>query len=131
MKQIPSEIRALYDRHLKNKTIQKKDYFSYRKWLRYYFDFCVRYRHNQLNKESLKYFIAKLKENIGKLMIESTEKFTISFTDKGVLIVGGEGNRLEFSAGEALMLLDVLKNEEVELRRKAEDASPLPFKIQI
>ena len=62
-------------------------------------------------------------------MAESAEKFTINFTDQGVLIVGGDGNRLEFSAGEALMLLDVLKNEEFELRKKADEASPLPFRI--
>ena len=64
-------------------------------------------------------------------MEEPTEKFTIRITDHGIVIIGEEGNTLEFSAGEALMLLDVLKNEEVGLRRMAEEASPLPVKIQI
>ena len=55
------------------------------------------------------------------------EKFTIKVTDKGVVVIGEKGDRLEFSAGEALMLLDILKNEEVELRKMAETASPLPL----
>jgi len=38
---------------------------------------------------------------------------------------------MEFSAGEALMVLDILKNEEVELRKIAEAASPLPLNIHV
>ena len=34
-------------------------------------------------------------------------------------MIGEKGNRLEFSAGEALMVLDILKNEEVELKKMA------------
>ena len=49
------------------------------------------------------------------------EKFTIRVIDNGVVVIGEKGNRLEFSAGEALMLLDILKNEEVELRKMAEE----------
>ena len=59
------------------------------------------------------------------------EKFIIKVTDKGVVVIGEKGDRMEFSAGEALMLLDILKNEEVELRKMAEAASPLPLKIKI
>lgn len=66
-------------------------------------------------------------ENIGIL----TEKFTIKVTDKGVVVIGEKGGRMEFSAGEALMLLDILKNEEVELRKMAEAASPLPLNIHV
>ena len=67
------------------------------------------------------------KKSIGILM----EKFTIKVTDKGVVVIGEKGDRLEFSAGEALMLLDILKNEEVELRKMAEAASPLPLNIRV
>ena len=54
------------------------------------------------------------------------EKFTIRVTDHGVIITGKEGNRLEFSAGEALMLLDVFKNEESELRKRVEEVECHP-----
>ncbi len=67
------------------------------------------------------------KKSIGILM----EKFTIKVTDKGVVVIGEKGDRLEFSAGEALMVLDILKNEEVELRKMAEAASPLPLNINV
>ena len=70
-------------------------------------------------------------EHIGKLMEEVTEKFTISVTDRGLVITGKEGHSLEFSAAEALMLLDILNDEETELRKIAEEASPLPVKIKL
>jgi len=38
---------------------------------------------------------------------------------------------LHFTPGEALMLLDILKNEEPNLRRMAEKASPIPLKIRV
>ena len=62
MKQIPSNIRILYDAHLNDKAIPKRDHFYYRKWLRYYLDFCLKYRIKHNSKESLSRFIMKLKE---------------------------------------------------------------------
>ncbi|GAF86426.1 unnamed protein product [marine sediment metagenome] len=60
-----------------------------------------------------------------------TDKFTIKVKKSGVLILSTEGKKLEFNAGEALMLLDILKNEESELRKIADEASPMPIKIRI
>ncbi len=62
MKQIPSNIKVLYDAHLKNKAISKSAHFHYRKWLRYYLDFCDKYHLNELKKEHLVQFIKKLKD---------------------------------------------------------------------
>ena len=59
------------------------------------------------------------------------EKFTIKVTDNGVVVIGEKGSRMDFSAGEALMLLDILKNEEAELRKRAESASPMPGNINV
>jgi hypothetical protein len=59
------------------------------------------------------------------------EKFTIKITNSSVVILSGEGQRLEFTAGEALMLLDIFKNEEAELRKMADEVSPMPIKIQV
>ncbi len=64
-------------------------------------------------------------------MDKFTEKFTIKVTDHGVVITDREGNSLEFSAGEVLMLLDILKNEESELRKRAEEASHLSVEIKV
>jgi hypothetical protein len=59
------------------------------------------------------------------------EKFTVEMTKSGVDILGGDGQVLHFTALEALMLLDILKNEEAELKRMAEEASPIPIKIRL
>ena len=59
------------------------------------------------------------------------EKFTVEMTESGVDILGGDGQVLHFTAVEALMLLDILQNEEAELKRMAEEASPISIKIRI
>lgn len=59
------------------------------------------------------------------------EKFTIEVTDGMLVITDEKGNTLHFSPGQALMLLDILKNEEPELRRMAEETSPIPVRIRI
>jgi hypothetical protein len=67
--------------------------------------------------------------HVGILMVEFREKYTIRVTDRGLVITGKEDKSLEFSAVEALMLLDVLKGEEAELRKIAEEASPISLRI--
>ena len=64
------------------------------------------------------------------LILETVEKFTIEMTDAGMDIVGREGISLSFSPVEALMLLDILKHEEENLRKMADEASPLPVRFR-
>ena len=59
------------------------------------------------------------------------EKFTVEMTKSGLDILGGDGQVLHFTAVEALMLLDILGNEEAELKRMAEEASPINIKIRV
>ena len=63
------------------------------------------------------------------LGLEAVERFTIEITDKGMDILNREGTSLSFSPVEALMLLDILKHEEGNLRKMADKASPLPMQI--
>ena len=60
-----------------------------------------------------------------------TEKFTIRITDSGLVIISGAEMSLHFTAGEALMLLDILKNEEPKLKQMAEEARPIPIQIHV
>lgn len=60
-----------------------------------------------------------------------TEKFTVEMTKSGLNILGADRQVLHFTAVEALMLLDILKDEEAELKRMAEKASPFPLKIRL
>ena len=62
MKQIPPKIGALYEDHLNNKAIPKRDQSNYRKWLRYYLDFCFKYKYDNLNNKKSSFFIEKLNE---------------------------------------------------------------------
>ena len=62
MKPIPPEIKILYDEALVNKDVALPDHSHYRKWLRYYLDFCLKYHHKPANNESLAPFVQKLKD---------------------------------------------------------------------
>ena len=64
-------------------------------------------------------------------MLEIEEKYTIEVTDTGLDIYCGKERALCFTASYALMLLDILKNEETNLKQMAEDASPAPIRIII
>ena len=63
-------------------------------------------------------------------MEEMIEKFHIEITDTGLGIMSGEGKELHFKACEALMLLDILRNEEKKLREMADKVSPIPVQIK-
>jgi hypothetical protein len=63
-------------------------------------------------------------------MKESTERYRITVGEGGLDIQSSEGYGLTLTATEALMLLDILKNEEEKLKLLAEQASPLPIRIR-
>jgi len=63
-------------------------------------------------------------------MNEATERYRIMVGDRGLEIHHSEGKSLHFTAAEALMLLDILKNEEEKLKLMAEQSSPMPVQIR-
>ena len=64
-------------------------------------------------------------------MEETKEKFAIDVSEQGVKISGLGGQCIELTAGEALMVLDILKGEESYLKAMAEASSPLAIKITL
>jgi integron integrase len=60
MKPIPAEIKNRYDAALVKKEVPVPAHFYYRKWLRYYLDYCLKYHYEISDKESLSYFLKKL-----------------------------------------------------------------------
>jgi hypothetical protein len=62
-------------------------------------------------------------------MEELAERYRITVGDGGLEIRNSKGKGLSFTAAEALMLLDILKDEEQKLRTVAEKASPLRVRI--
>ena len=62
MRQIPTQMQVPYDALLVEIAIPRESHGHYRKWLRYYLDFCLKYNFIQSNKEILPHFIKKLKD---------------------------------------------------------------------
>ena len=62
MLQVSEEIDNNYYLLLKDRNIPKSAYADFRKWLRYYLDFCKKYNHSESENESLPLFIKKLQE---------------------------------------------------------------------
>ena len=63
-------------------------------------------------------------------MEDSAERYSITVGEAGLEILNPEGKGMSFTAAEALMLLDILKNEEEKLRIVADKASPMPIRFQ-
>ena len=59
---IPLKIKTVFDLYLAKKNVPHAEHGNYRKWLRYYLDFCNKYRFDETKKESLPNFIKKLEE---------------------------------------------------------------------
>ena len=73
--------------------------------------------------------LAIVKVHVEIFMKQMREKKTIEFTEFGVIIKDSSQTVLKLSAGEALMLLDILKNEEDQLRNMVREASPIPITL--
>lgn len=58
------------------------------------------------------------------------ERFVIRMTDEGMEIASGKRRPMRFTACEALMVLDILQQEEHNLRKIADEASPLPVRMR-
>ena len=59
---VPSNIARLYDARLEKRAVPPAQRPYYKKWLRYYLDFCHKYHHPPAAKKSLSGFIQKLHE---------------------------------------------------------------------
>ena len=62
MLKIPSKTLLLYDELLIKATVPEKSHFLYKKWLKYYLDFCHKYRFEPSNSQNLSKFLKELKD---------------------------------------------------------------------
>jgi integron integrase len=62
MEQIPQEFSLRYEAQLRKNQVLPQEYAYYKKWLRYYIDFCSKYGHPPKSSHSLPLFINKLRE---------------------------------------------------------------------
>ena len=66
---IPQEVNTAYDAVLVQNNVPIQQHYSYKKWLRYYWDFCHKYHHNPFMSASLPLFL-------GSLIITMTHNFS-------------------------------------------------------
>ena len=59
---VPSALQAQFEEYLRKKALPNQLQREYKKWLRYYLDFCGKYSFPPTHKESLPNFIRKLRE---------------------------------------------------------------------
>jgi len=62
MQAIPLELQTKFEGHLRRKAIPDPLIWFYRKWLRYYLDYCAKYHFSSRDQNSLSRFIAKLRD---------------------------------------------------------------------
>jgi len=60
MLNVPPSLLKQYEEYLRKKTIPNNFHGTYKKWLRYYLDFCQKYNFSPPQKNSLPHFIRKL-----------------------------------------------------------------------
>ncbi len=62
MLSIPSSLQEQFAVCLRNKKVPNRAHASYKKWLRFYLDFCLKYHFTPNQKESFTHFLGKLHE---------------------------------------------------------------------
>jgi integron integrase len=78
---IPNDIRDNFEKCLAHESISEGVRPFYRKWLRYYFDFCHKYQHDLSDWTSLKLFMEKLaaKHQPGNLIRQASHSVSIFY----------------------------------------------------
>jgi Phage integrase, N-terminal SAM-like domain len=57
---IPPPLQTQFEDHLRKKGVPKQKHGLFKKWLRYYLDFCEKYQFRARGKKSLPEFLGKL-----------------------------------------------------------------------
>jgi len=62
MDNIPLQLQAEFGTLLRNRSVPTGLHPHYKKWLRFYLDFCQKYRFSETDQKSLDHFLIKLQE---------------------------------------------------------------------
>ncbi|MBI5328790.1 MAG: integron integrase [Deltaproteobacteria bacterium] len=79
MLNIPAALFTKYNLLLNKKSVSISVHNNYKKWLRYYLDFCHKYCHRYADRESLKHFIIKLHEKHQSLAMQEEAARAVGF----------------------------------------------------
>ena len=78
MLNVPPKLASAYNGFLVKKGIPQKNHPFYRKWLRYYLDFCQKYSSDRSNENSLSAFIAKLQDKKQSEFMQKQARHAVS-----------------------------------------------------
>ena len=93
VQQIPQNVAIAFDQRLGARGLSPPVQVDYRKWLRYYLDFCARYRHPPADRDSLPEFLRKLSSKGQSLERQQTAVASVQIYHellKGGLVAGGD-----------------------------------------
>ncbi len=71
MDSIPIQLQTDFEVFLRNRSVQTSLHPLYKKWLRFYLDFCQKYHFSETERNSLDHFLRKLQKK-GKQMCNSS-----------------------------------------------------------
>jgi len=89
---LPKALVDKFNDWLGREAVDTKRHGEYRKWLRYYLDFCHKYGHGYLDKQSLGLFTEKLKDK-GQRSSQIEEASCVRFTDIVSMVIMSEWTR--------------------------------------
>ena len=89
MLKVPQALQKKYDQLLMNGSVHPKEYPAYRKWLRFYLDFCKKYEHAYGELNSLGLFVDKLRQKNQNQVQQDQAKQAVKFYYAGLKQPGG------------------------------------------
>ena len=78
MLKLPTTLLQKFDSHLLTKSFSDKHRAAYKKWLRFYWDFCHKYQHDRLHSDSLLLFLQKLQGKNQSVQQQNQAKHSVS-----------------------------------------------------
>ena len=75
---LPAVIIEQFDNFLLKKSFSDKDKAFYKKWLRFYWDFCHKYQHDAFHLDSLPLFIQKLQDKNQSVQQQNQANYSVS-----------------------------------------------------
>ncbi|QTA82043.1 Integrase superfamily protein [Desulfonema limicola] len=128
---IPPEIQECFHQFLYKESVPVNKHHYYKKWFNYYWDFCHKYLHPIAEKESLFYFIEKLREKKQKDFQIQQASHAVSIYYKIVNdYFGNASENIKMQPPIENKIFNIQENQQADNRNKAEKhLQPLKNKI--
>jgi len=120
---IPPKIASTYNGFLVKKGIPQNLHSFYRKWLRYYLDFCQKYTSGQTSENSLSAFISELRDKKqSEFMKKQARHAVVVFHEMEVGSPKSAGREGELGAGMPEKNATVIKQDKLNRAGRKDNA---------